>query len=560
MSDLIQLPDGLFRVAGSPVSKVATEAAKTGASQLGLSTLFQGLGPAYAIYSALDGLGFFDKSMEATPMTAEEAALYAGQERLNTVLGSTGEGAGELILDAIEQARAANVTPEQIAETLNTRGDLTSELIGLTVGSNQPFVDTSAAGGGGGGSTAKTAAEEALSNVSAEGGFSEAEANEVYDLIKNGTVTVGEVSSVFNVPEAIINAALETINAERAAAATVDPPEGSTSSLEPDADLMGTSGGLVDSTASAGSTAGIGDTTTTDASGVKSITGIEGDIDITGWIRTSELGADTMVFENVLTGEAFDIDMTDIENLPENEKVAIETVNKKTDAVVTTVPAASTTTGTTTTTNNNVIDLITSGLLNVANVLDSNKQDTNVITGPFQTQAEENAAAAANAASGDTFNTATDSNNTGETLTVGDTSSTGDTSGTGDTFNTATDSNNTGETLTVGDTTGDDTTGDGGDGGGDGTGDGTGNGSGDGTGDGTGIGDGSGSGIGDGTGNGKDGKDGKDGATGLIMMGMLASPLANKIFKTEFESNYLRPEYVDRILRGKGMNNNGRNT
>jgi len=145
MSDLIQLPDGLFRVAGSPVSKVATEAAKTGASQLGLSTLFQGLGPAYAIYSALDGLGFFDKSMEATPMTAEEAALYAGQERLNTVLGSTGEGAGELILDAIQQAKAAGVTPEQIAETLNTRGDLASELIGLTVGSNQPFVNVPSA-------------------------------------------------------------------------------------------------------------------------------------------------------------------------------------------------------------------------------------------------------------------------------------------------------------------------------------------------------------------------------------------------------------------------------
>ena len=137
MSDLIQLPDGLFRVAGSPVSKVATEAAKTGASQLGLSTLFQGLGPAYAIYSALDGLGFFDKSMEATPMTPEEAALYAGQERLNTALNSTGEGAGELILDAIEQARAANVTPEQIAETLNSSDNPVAGLINLTVGSNQ---------------------------------------------------------------------------------------------------------------------------------------------------------------------------------------------------------------------------------------------------------------------------------------------------------------------------------------------------------------------------------------------------------------------------------------
>lgn len=90
-------------------------------------------------------LGRGGEGLQATPMTPEEAALYAGQERLNTVLGSTGEGAGELILDAIQQAEAAGVTPEQIAETLNTRGDLTSELIGLTVGSNQPFVNVPSA-------------------------------------------------------------------------------------------------------------------------------------------------------------------------------------------------------------------------------------------------------------------------------------------------------------------------------------------------------------------------------------------------------------------------------
>jgi len=141
-------------------------------------------------------LGRGGEGLQATPMTAEEAALYAGQERLNTVLGSTGEGAGELILDAIEQARAANVTPEQIAETLNTRGDLASELIGLTVGSNQPFVDV-AAGGGGGGSTA--------------------------------------------------------------AADATDPLGGSTSSLESDPDLTGDIDTIVDSVASGGSTETVSD-------------------------------------------------------------------------------------------------------------------------------------------------------------------------------------------------------------------------------------------------------------------------------------------------------------
>ena len=181
----------------------------------------------------------------------------------------------------------------------------------------------------------------------------------------------------------------------------------------------------------------------------------------------------------------------------------------------------------------------------------------------------------------DVFNAATDSNNTGETLTTGNSNATtattdngtgatstvtngattgttnttvvdgsGDVTGTGDVFNTATDTKNTGETLTTGTSVKPSTVvtkGDDGKDGGDGT---------DGK-DGVNGTDGLNGGDG---GDGKDGKDGKDGATGLIMMGMLSSPIANNIFKTEFESNYLRPEYVDRILRGKGMNNNGRNT
>ena len=72
-----------------------------------------------------------------TPMTPEEAANFAGQQRIETALGGVGEGAGEFLLDAIEQARAANVTPEQIAETLNSSTNPTAGLINLTVGSNQ---------------------------------------------------------------------------------------------------------------------------------------------------------------------------------------------------------------------------------------------------------------------------------------------------------------------------------------------------------------------------------------------------------------------------------------
>ena len=156
---------------------------------------------------------------------------------------------------------------------------------------------------------------------------------------------------------------------DTATEAATDTLGGSTSSLESDGDLEGNLDTIFDSTASAASTAGTGDVTTAAASGVKAVTGIEGDIDTTGWVRTSELGADTMVYENVLTGETFNIDMKDVENLPANEKVAIETVNQRTDAAATTAPA-STNTGTATGANNNVIDLVTSGLLNVANVLE----------------------------------------------------------------------------------------------------------------------------------------------------------------------------------------------
>lgn len=92
---------------------------------------------AYRIFDAMDLFG--GGRLKATPMTPEEALKYEGGSRLATTLRSQGEGAAESILDAIQQAEAAGVTPEEIAETLNTRGDLASELIGLTVGSNQPF-------------------------------------------------------------------------------------------------------------------------------------------------------------------------------------------------------------------------------------------------------------------------------------------------------------------------------------------------------------------------------------------------------------------------------------
>jgi len=179
---------GLSSIVGAVSGKEST------AETLGISAL-SALGLinpaaalAYRIFDAMDLFG--GGGLKETPMTEEEAATYAAESRLASTLESQGEGAGELILDAVEQARAANVEPEKIAETLNSSTNPVAGLINLTVGSNQPFVD---------------------------------------------------------VPTAAERAAAETTTA-------TDPLEGSTSSLEPDADLMGTDTSIFDSTASAVST------------------------------------------------------------------------------------------------------------------------------------------------------------------------------------------------------------------------------------------------------------------------------------------------------------------
>lgn len=141
MSDVI-IPQSLFRVAGSPVASSGLTAAASAAPALAETAkmgLF-GFDPASIAFSLfLNNILGKEPLLTETPMTPEEAAKFAGQQRLSTALGGTGEGAGEFLLDAIEQARAANVTPEEIAETLNTADDATAGLINLTVGSNQPF-------------------------------------------------------------------------------------------------------------------------------------------------------------------------------------------------------------------------------------------------------------------------------------------------------------------------------------------------------------------------------------------------------------------------------------
>jgi len=146
-SDAAAITDPTATFTGGLSSAVGMLSGKESSSESAGLAVLSAFNPAAALaYRLFDAMGLFGGGgLKETPMTPEEAAKYSSESRLATTLQGAGEGAGELILDAVQQAKAAGVTPEQIAETLNTRGDLASELIGLTVGSNQPFVDVPSA-------------------------------------------------------------------------------------------------------------------------------------------------------------------------------------------------------------------------------------------------------------------------------------------------------------------------------------------------------------------------------------------------------------------------------
>ena len=127
--------------ATSLAPKVVGDVAASGATSLGLGTLLGALGPAYTIYSVLDALGFFDKGMEATPMTPEEAAEYEATSRLalaQSGMQEGGEGAYEMLMDALAQASdTEGVSEQEIADILGQSGYITS-LTGAPGGSTQP--------------------------------------------------------------------------------------------------------------------------------------------------------------------------------------------------------------------------------------------------------------------------------------------------------------------------------------------------------------------------------------------------------------------------------------
>lgn len=237
---------GAANAAGLLSLQNAAEAAKTGQTLAsagsgllsgGLGGLLAAAGPgmlfSFALNQILNRGGIFEGKpiYENTPSdlavgSAENLVNY----NVNGVEGGLGEGATEMAIEALMQAQATGdpATTQQVLDTLNAIDkDFATNVVELTVGSNNPFVmdaastaaaqaaSQAAADAAAAQAASDAAASEALSGVSAEGGFSAAEANEVYDLLQSGAVTVEQLAANTGVPASEINAAAEQITAER---------------------------------------------------------------------------------------------------------------------------------------------------------------------------------------------------------------------------------------------------------------------------------------------------------------------------------------------------------
>jgi hypothetical protein len=183
---------------GSIIGAISGKESKAESAGLAVLSMFN---PAAALaYRIFDALDFFGGGRsKATPMTPEEALKYAGESRLATTLQSQGEGAAELILDAVEQARAANVEPEKIAEALNDSDNPVAGLINLTVGSNKMLSDadlaeaqaatapSSAAEGGGQEEETVDLGADTTANELLTGGLGDADTGGVADVNETWT-------------------------------------------------------------------------------------------------------------------------------------------------------------------------------------------------------------------------------------------------------------------------------------------------------------------------------------------------------------------------------------
>jgi hypothetical protein len=184
---------GLTSLLGTNPTQIAAktaaeEAAKAGAAKFGLGTLMQGLGPLYAAYSVLDLLGFFDSTLQETPMTPEERAELEATSRLalaKSGMQEGGEGAYETLMDAVGQAAQTGLLSNkdigvsgkwydpETGKELPDFDPKTGEGMGTLFPTFYPDPVQPAGGGGGGGNT--TASDAAASDAAASDASSQAD-------------------------------------------------------------------------------------------------------------------------------------------------------------------------------------------------------------------------------------------------------------------------------------------------------------------------------------------------------------------------------------------------
>jgi hypothetical protein len=166
-------------------AKYGASVAMDSASSFGLGTLLQGLGPLYAAYNVLDLLGFFDSTLQETPMTPEERAELEATSRLALAklgIQEGGEGAYETLMDAVGQAAQTGLLSNEdisvsgkwydpeTGEELPDFDPKTGEGMGTLFPTFYPDPVQTAGGGGGGGDTAASseASSEAGSAASSQ--------------------------------------------------------------------------------------------------------------------------------------------------------------------------------------------------------------------------------------------------------------------------------------------------------------------------------------------------------------------------------------------------------
>ena len=286
-----------------------------------------------------------------------------------------------------------------------------------------------------------------LRNISVEDGIQQNEINAVVSLLNNNLVTIDEVAARTGIPASEIQAVYNQVKGVQVADVLNDPTDATAGTINL---TVGSNQMLSEADLAAAQAAAAQPTAN----------------------ETVDLTADTTANE-LLTGGLGDGSLGDAAGLgtvsqdPTVDQATVSdvnetwTYNKATDSFISSTRGDSIR-------NAGNADLKDGGVYAVTPVLGTDgvmaenvvDTETNESVGIFSIDINtglptitKSVDAGTGANDGDTFNTARDTLNTGETLTVGDTTAGSNVAIGGDDFNTAADTNNTGQVLTVGDTT-----------------------------------------------------------------------------------------------------------